>query len=688
MAGLRELNKLLGRRRRPNTSQAESERNAIEMMELAFSKEKYDDTVARQDKADKRADIRMDWATTEKNVFGIARTASPILETLSDPLDIEEEDMKGIKKSIDAFHAERRYARNEVEKAEYDKIYITLNKTYENALQYQENMTNLSKIRTDYSNLVGEYKDKGGQTRQGEFSVKSTDAILRNSQIGIETSAKMDNEGMTRQFFDENKKAVHASFVARELKYYEDKPMKTKGEMELFNLAKRQVVAEDIPAAYNTLKGLTAAVVSIDGKTTDNYTSNMEKARRLYQKRHNDQVKTASVTSLGVFSQPLKAMANLPDDKANYMNNNDYYTQAYNAFNEVVNSVKNHESKDDPYIWEYPSTRSVFENLPQIGGDIGGMANNLEAMALVLSGQVSDNNGELTYPTGDVYMDAKGDIVNDWGTIYIDEVKWKDKIANNILDLGYGKAGKGSERGTIARSMSLMAKNFLRIALERHPRELKLKSSDSKKTNSQSIINDIANFDSSIDTSKSDIIKLHLANPPDMKAPTKEIVDNDSPPYEFIDPAPLYENEVPWFEDPKNTEIEKEMLSKRAFADLDESLLKRNKSEKWYDSPEMIELGKQLLRGDYPKQKQKYSSKNPRRIKAGPSEEDAIKVLKNFAENIGETRRRQLLASSLRHILTSAEKKKLRTTGKLSKERLSQENVKKILRSLNIASGS
>ena len=80
------------------------QQDALSAMKLAFDKEKYEDTKERQRISDERAAERFNWAEMEQNIKGVQLGASPIVQTLENPLDLDNEDFENVGKSITSLY--------------------------------------------------------------------------------------------------------------------------------------------------------------------------------------------------------------------------------------------------------------------------------------------------------------------------------------------------------------------------------------------------------------------------------------------------------------------------------------------------------------------------------------------------------------------------------------------------------
>ena len=77
-----------------NYIQQESEQNAVAKMEMSFKKDKFEASENQRAILNKKSDIRFDAFETTERIKNIKIKATPIMNTLLDPTDINEEEMK------------------------------------------------------------------------------------------------------------------------------------------------------------------------------------------------------------------------------------------------------------------------------------------------------------------------------------------------------------------------------------------------------------------------------------------------------------------------------------------------------------------------------------------------------------------------------------------------------------------
>lgn len=490
------------RRRGFNTSmdyiQQESEQNAIKKMELAFSREKYEDTKLRQEATDKRAQQRFDWASIEQGVKNISASANPIMQTLKDPLDISQDEMSEIGKSIKAFEDEGRYDESEMEKSSRLSNTTILNKLYDNAVQYQNATAVFNKVRDDYNNLQGDYEDSQGNEKVGILNTKDSAALIKNAEQGIASIAATENDSLIKAYDTLLDEARTSNFVATQLEKLRGKRTQgtlSSGESIMLELAEDQVKSELYGDAYNTLVG-----VAKEGVTVSRFKANAQtfdemnaEADRKFINSNAQFIKNASAKMLGDYDYALKTFSDsIAATKTNLMSSPETFAMAQQGF---MNLIRRTQSEED----EYFQKSEVFEEIPQYSNtDTNLTEDKLEGMALVMMGVITKEDGSdnLIYPDGDVYLSADGTIAkgNRPGEKLINSdymIRYSQEIKKNLKKLVYGGDG---DKEVLRQANASAARMYLRLNKTANPnRKLIELENSSDKIDEETIRSNISN---------------------------------------------------------------------------------------------------------------------------------------------------------------------------------------------------
>jgi hypothetical protein len=461
------------------------QQQAVRSMELAFSKEKYEDSKKRQALADERAEERFDWATQEQNIREIATSASPITQTLKDPLDLTTEEFENIGNMINSFYAKYEDSPNEAEQSSLYAQKELLDSLYANASTYREATGKITSIRTALDNLVGEYKDEHGNMVKGEFNTKNVNDIIANIQNAIASYSKSGSEEIVKMFQSLETEASQTAFVAAEIdRYYTpDKDgkrlvdtMQNRTLAEVVKKAKTAQEVEEYGTAHRLLSGT--------GQTEEGFVQHREyldnkKAQddaadamaaaydedRRYADHHIGIIKTAvKEDAAGVFAGSLSRLASFDTTKTNALTSPEDFKAYDNLMSNLINTI-HFEDKGGGRYMDYEGFG--FGGTDVLKSKHSGIANDMEATNLYLSGNISKNDkGHYVWANGQNYMlntggggyeKVKG---NQPGEFEFDENLYQNEIDANIRALDYSDAGgdKSKIRYGIASAASLWLK--------------------------------------------------------------------------------------------------------------------------------------------------------------------------------------------------------------------------------------
>ena len=461
------------------------QQDALSAMKLAFDKEKYEDTKERQRLSDERAVERFNWAEMEQNIKSLQLAASPIVQTLENPLDLDNEDFENVGKSITSWYDKSMNTYlSEEEQSAIKANKELLDNLYSNATTYRESTNKLTQIRTALDNLVGEYRDEQGNMIQGEFNTKNVNSIVANIQDAIASYSKSGNEEIIKAFQAYEKEATQTSFVARELERYftpgEDgkrlvDTMQNRGLAEIVKKAKTAQEAEEYGTAYNLLSGTgqteegfeqaqDAIAARKAGDDAEDKLSAWYNERRAFADHHIGIIKTAlTEKEAGAFAGSLSRLASFDTTKTNALTDPEDF-KAYDSL--MFNLIKNIHTEDsrkiDNYGWG-------------IGGsDIlksqhSGIKNDMEATNLLLAGEISKNDdGHYIWASGDKYMLNVGGggyekvPGNQAGEFELDKNMYRNEIDANLKKLDYGDS-IGGEADKIRHSIASAASLWLKL---------------------------------------------------------------------------------------------------------------------------------------------------------------------------------------------------------------------------------
>jgi len=464
------------------------QQDALSAMKLAFDKEKYEDTKERQRLSDERATERFNWAEMEQNIRGVQLGASPIVQTLENPLDLDNEDFENIGKSITSWYEKNINSYlSEEEQSAINANKKILDNLYSNATIYRESTNKLTQIRTALDNLGGKYKDEHGNMVDGVFNTKNVNEIVANIQNAIASYSKSGSEEVVKMFQGLETEASKTAFVARELERYFTKgedgkrlvdTMQNRALAEVVKKAKTAQEVEEYSTAYNLLSGsgqteegfVQAQDIINNRKAGDaeaDKVSAWYDARRQYADHHIGIIRTAiDEKSAGALAGPLSRLASFDTTKTNALTSPDDF-KAYDAlmFN-LLNKINKEDSaktdRDFPYIAGGGSDVLKSQH--------SGISEDREATYLVLAGHIrkQDKTGHYVWPNGDKYMLNTGGggyekvPGNQPGEFEFDESLYQNEIMANIEDINYEDSLLG-DADKIGNSVASAASLWLKL---------------------------------------------------------------------------------------------------------------------------------------------------------------------------------------------------------------------------------
>ena len=494
-----------------NYIQQESEQNAVAKMEMSFKKDKFEASENQRAILNKKSDIRFDAFETTERIKNIKIKATPIMNTLLDPTDINEEEMKKIKQSINSFSDEIRYTENDLDRAAYSSQITLLEKMYNNASELQDATRDFNTTRNAISNLIT--IDEEGTINAGKFNAKNTAEIMRNSERNVVNYSKSGSKDLVSSFNQLKEDSSTINFIANELDYYKNK--KAQGTLSideegLYDKALRLTRTENFNDAYEVLNSMTDEE-TLGRKNREEFGANakisMDEATRKLVASNNGII-NALPTDSGTHSAALRAFQGaIQDSKGDFIydsSSDEAKTVIRQALNSAIEKIK-----DDDAAFMGSEILSNYQNI-----GTSKQNNNLEAISLILSGVVSmDDERNIVYPDGDVFMNSSGIIINPYGTKALNAdwySKWQTKIDLNLKKLVY-KSTNNNDRA-VRNGYAAMARIYLRL-----DDDIANRTSDSTKSaptdkeeNIKQIQNDIDN--ELINPSTDESISLDISN--------------------------------------------------------------------------------------------------------------------------------------------------------------------------------
>lgn len=452
-SSLRKLNAYLQDKR---YTRQQAQKNAIDLMELQFEKERYAETLEQRAKTEGRAAAKFDDYETSQRVVNIEATASPFIETLKNPLQMTEQEFTDLNKQIELWKDDKRYADNSIEKAAWDtQIEVIDNQMYL-AKTYMQAARDFGSLTSQLQDLI-KYDETG--SIQGQLSSENTASIVQNSKNYITSAIENEQTKLAEAMTKQKDVAVRRHFVMTELEHLSANPPANPLMKENIERATRAYKRNDWDLAYSLLArpGQAASDAKYEADIlTDAQTAAQDSRRALLD---NLKQVTGSLTLKEAGDTLHRPFKNFHDGivttKTSYLGDEEGWKNIDNLFFKLVKAVM---KEDEGWLGMEDTLFSgdVLEEMKSITKNM-----DLEMIAGVLSGYISHKgDGEFVWADGTDYSivnTGTGQIEkvpgNQFGEYDFDPVRYRQEVEANIGKLGY--TGDAAAKATAMQSASL-----------------------------------------------------------------------------------------------------------------------------------------------------------------------------------------------------------------------------------------